>query len=138
MVLRFEFSVLSLNSMSKQIITTEKAPGAIGPYSQAVVAGGFVFCAGQIPLTSQGELVEGDIKEQTRRVLRNLRNVLEAAGSSLERVVKTTVYLSNIQNFAEFNEEYGQFFQTDYPARAVIESPHLPKGVDVEIEAIAF
>ena len=122
----------------KQVITTDQAPTAIGPYSQAVKAGGFIFCSGQIALTHQGELIEGDIKAQTRQVLKNLQAVLEEAGSCLDKVVKTTVYLSNIADFFEFNEAYGEFFVTDPPARATIESPHLPKGVLVEIEAIAF
>ena len=124
-------------SKIKQTITTLKAPAAVGPYSQAVKAGSFIFCSGQIPLTSQGELIAGDIKAQTRQALKNLQAVLEAAGLSLDNVVKTTVYLSDIQNFAEFNEAYGEFFQNEPPARAVVESPHLPKGVMVEIEAVA-
>lgn len=124
--------------MSKTTITTQNAPGAVGPYSQAVAANGFIFCAGQIPLTAQGELIEGDIKAQTRQVLQNLKAVVEAAGSSLANVVKTTCYLSNIQNFAEFNEAYAEFFGESKPARATVESPHLPKGVDVEIECIAI
>ncbi|MEK9165946.1 MAG: Rid family detoxifying hydrolase [Patescibacteria group bacterium] len=125
--------------MSKiQILATLKVPAAVGPYSQAVKAGGFAFCSGQIPLTSQGELIAGDIKAQTRQVLKNLQAVLKAAGSSLANVVKTTVYLSDIQNFAEFNQAYAEFFKNNYPARSVCESPHLPKGVMVEIEAVAY
>ena len=123
---------------NKQIITTNKAPAAIGPYSQAVKAGGFIFCSGQIALTNQGELIEGDIKAQTRQVIKNLQAVLEAAGSSLDKIVKTTVYLSDIQNFAEFNQTYAEFFRDDPPARATVESPHLPKNVLVEIDAIAI
>lgn len=118
-------------------ITTPNAPAAIGPYAQAVIANGFVFCSGQIPLDTNGVLAPDDIKAQTRQVLKNLRFVLEAAGSSLENVVKTTVYLSNIQNFAEFNEAYAEFFKEDPPARATVESPHLPKGAMVEIDCIA-
>lgn len=124
-------------SKIKQTIVAIKAPAAAGPYSQAVKAGSFVFCSGQIPLTSQGELIAGDIKAQTRQALKNLQAVLEAAGLSIENVVKTTVYLSDIQNFAEFNEVYAEFFKKDLPARSVCESPHLPKGVMVEIEAVA-
>ncbi|MFH1712637.1 MAG: Rid family detoxifying hydrolase, partial [Candidatus Jacksonbacteria bacterium] len=89
-------------SKIKQVVHTLKAPAAIGPYSQAIRAGGFIFCSGQIPLTSQGELIAGGIKAQTMQALKNLQAVLEAAGSSLDNVVKTTVYLSDIQNFAEF------------------------------------
>lgn len=124
-------------SKVKQIIATLKAPAAAGPYSHAILAGEFIFCSGQIPLTAQGELVEGDIKAQTRQVLKNLKVVLEAADSSLANVVKTTAYLSDIQNFAEFNQVYAEFFKDDYPARSVCESPHLPKGVMVEIDAVA-
>jgi len=123
--------------MSKQIVTTNNAPAAIGPYSQAVKAGKFIFCSGQIALTNQGELIEGDIKAQTRQVIKNLKAVLEAGGSSLAQVVRTTVYLSDIQNFAEFNQAYAEFFVNKPPARATIESPHLPKNVLVEIDAIA-
>lgn len=126
------------HTMSKTIITTENAPAAVGPYSQAVVAGNFVFCAGQIPLTPEGELVTNDVRAQTRQVLKNLKAVLLAAGARLEDVVKTTVYLSNIQNFAEFNEVYAEFFSENPPARATIESPHLPKGALIEIECIAL
>jgi 2-iminobutanoate/2-iminopropanoate deaminase len=123
--------------MNLKIITTTNAPKAIGPYSQGVLAGDFIFCSGQIPLTKEGELIVGDIKAQTRQAVKNLQAVLESAGSSLDRVVKTTVYLSNIQNFAEFNEAYAEFFKDHKPARATVESPHLPKGAMVEIEAIA-
>lgn len=122
----------------KTIIQTSNAPAAIGPYSQAVKANGFVFCSGQIPLTKEGILVEDNIKAATRQVLKNLKAVLEADGSSLENVVKTTVYLSNIQNFMEFNEAYGEFFKDNPPARAAVESPHLPKNVLVEIDCIAI
>ena len=124
--------------MPKSTITTKNAPAAIGPYSQGVKANGFIFCSGQIPLTPQGELIEGDVKAQTRQVIKNLTAVLEAAGCTLADVVKTACYLSNIQNFAEFNEAYAEFFGDIKPARATIESPHLPKGADVEIECIAI
>lgn len=124
--------------MNKEIIATKDAPPAVGPYSQAVKAGEFIFCAGQIPLTSQGELIAGDIKAQTRQCLKNLAAVLEAAGSSLEKIVKTTVYLSNMENFFEFNQAYAEFFAVNPPSRAIVESPQLPKGVDIEIECIAL
>ncbi|HBH46863.1 MAG: hypothetical protein A2445_03255 [Candidatus Jacksonbacteria bacterium RIFOXYC2_FULL_44_29] len=124
--------------MTKQIITTSQAPAAVGPYSQAVQANGFVFCAGQIALTPEGELLAGDIKIQTHQVIKNLATVLAAAGSSLEQVVKTTVYLSNMQNFAEFNQIYAQYFQNNFPARAVVESPHLPKNVLIEMDGVAL
>lgn len=123
--------------MSLETVTTANAPGAIGPYSQAVQANGFVFCSGQIALTKDGELLTGDITAQTRQVLRNLEAILEAAGTSVRKVVKTTVYLSSIQNFVEFNEAYAEFFKDHKPARATVESPHLPKGVLIEIDCIA-
>lgn len=122
----------------KQIITTEEAPRAIGPYSQGVVAGGFVFASGQIPLDPQtGEFVAGEIAEQTEQVLRNLTAVLEAAGSSLDRVVKTTVYLADMSDFTLMNEVYGRYFEAAPPARATIEAARLPRNARVEIEAVA-
>ena len=123
----------------KQIIQTKQAPQAIGPYSQAVRAGGFVFASGQIPLDSQtGEFVAGGVAEQTEQVLRNLSAVLEAAGTSLERVVKTTVFLADMNDFAAMNEVYGRYFSEDAPARATVEAARLPRDARVEIEAIAM
>ena len=122
----------------KQIIKTEKAPQAIGPYSQAIRAGGFVFASGQIPLDPRtGEFVEGGIAEQTEQVLRNLSAVLEAAGTGLDRVVKTTVFLADMSDFAAMNEVYGRYFSKDAPARATVEAARLPRDARVEIEAIA-
>jgi len=122
----------------KTIVSTEDAPTAIGPYSQAVVANGFVFASGQIPIEPKtGELVEGDIAAQTKQVLENLRAVLDAAGSSLGAVVKTTVYLADMAEFAAMNEVYGTFFPEASPARATVGVAALPKGVAVEIDAIA-
>lgn len=124
--------------MKKKIIGTDKAPKAIGPYSQAVVAGELVFLSGQIPLDPvSGEVVTGDIETQTERVLKNISAVLEAAGSSLEDVVKTTVYLKDMTAFPRFNECYGRFFAKDPPARATVEVSRLPKDVAVEIDAVA-
>ena len=121
-------------------ITTAKAPGAMGPYSQAIVAGELVFCAGQLgldPVTR--EIVSGDIKEQTNRVLDNLAAVLEAAGSGLDRVVKTTVFLEDISEFAAMNEVYADRFGTHRPARSTVQVAKLPgSGGRVEIECIAF
>jgi 2-iminobutanoate/2-iminopropanoate deaminase len=122
----------------KQIIKTNKAPQAIGPYSQAVRAGGFVFASGQIPLDPQtGEFVAGGIAEQTEQVLRNLSAVLEAAGTGLDRVVKTTVFLADMNDFAAMNEVYGRYFSGDAPARATVEASRLPRDARVEIEVIA-
>ena len=123
----------------KEIIKTESAPHAIGPYSQAVRAGGFVFCSGQIPIDPEtGQFVEGGIREQTDRVLRNLIAVLEAAGTGLDRVVKTTVFLSNLNDFGAMNEVYAMFFDESCPARSTIEAGRLPRDARVEIEAIAL
>lgn len=123
----------------RQIVETEKAPRAIGPYSQAVIAGGFVFASGQIPLDPQtGEFVAGGVTEQTEQVIRNLTAVLEAAGSSLESVVKTTVFLADMNDFALMNEVYGRYFRENPPARATVEAARLPRDARVEIEVIAL
>lgn len=124
----------------KSIVRTEKAPAAIGPYNQAVTANGFVFASGQIPLDPQtGEFVQGGIAEQTERVLLSLAAVFEAAGSSLHRVVKTTVFLADMNDFGEMNEVYGRFFEPgEAPARATVQAARLPRGARVEIEAIAL
>lgn len=122
----------------KKVISTAEAPQAIGPYSQAIEAGGFVFVSGQIPLIpATGELVEGSVEVQTARVLENLKVILEAAGSSLESVVKTTVYITNMDDFAKVNGIYGQYFQENPPARVCVEVSKLPKGALVEIDVIA-
>lgn len=124
--------------MERRIIHTENAPKAIGPYSQAVRTGELIFCAGQIPLDpATMKLVEGDITVQTRRVLTNLSNVLEAAGSSLSRVVKTTVFLADFNDFQAMNAVYAEFFREQPPARSTIQAARLPVGALVEIEAIA-
>jgi len=123
----------------KQIVRTEAAPQAIGPYSQAVVAGGFVFASGQIPTDpATGQFVEGGVSEQTRQVLRNLSKVLEAAGTGLERVVKTTVFLADMNDFAEMNEVYGSFFGENPPARSTVEAARLPRDARVEIDVVAL
>jgi len=126
--------------MERHIVSTEKAPKAIGAYSQAVLVScdKLVFCSGQIPIDpSTGQLSTGDIKEQTHLVLSNLKAVLEAAGSSLSKVLKITVYLKNMDDFAVFNEVYGGFFESDPPARAAVQVGKLPKDVLVEADAIA-
>ena len=123
--------------MERTVVSTADAPQAIGPYSQAITIGDLVFCSGQIPLTPDGTLVEGDIREQTRQVLTNLTGVLSAAGSSLAQVVKTTVFLADMSEFAAMNEVYSQFFPTAPPARSTVQVARLPRDVRVEIEAIA-
>ena len=121
-----------------KIISTLNAPAAIGPYSQAVVSNGFAFLSGQIPLDpATGQIVDGDITAQTMRVLENIKAVLEGSGSSLNRVVKTTVYLTDMREFAKMNEVYAGYFPQDAPARATIEAARLPRDVRVEIDCIA-
>jgi 2-iminobutanoate/2-iminopropanoate deaminase len=123
----------------RSIVRTDKAPAAIGPYNQAVVVGGtLIFTAGQIPLEASGNMVGGGIAEQTVQVLKNLQAVLEAAGSSLKQVVKTTVFLQSMDDFTRMNEIYGQYFSDSAPARSTIEVAKLPKGALVEIEAVAL
>ena len=124
--------------MSKQAISTPLAPAAIGPYSQAIRSGNLVFLSGQIPLDPQtGNLVEGDAAVQTARVLQNLSAILEYAGSSLGQVLKTTVYLRDLADFAMMNEVYARFFDDPAPARATVEVARLPRNVSVEIDLIA-
>jgi 2-iminobutanoate/2-iminopropanoate deaminase len=123
----------------KQIISTNKAPAAIGPYSQAVKAGSMVYTSGQIPLVpATGQIVEGGIEEQTRQVLENVREVLAAAGASLDHVVKTTVFIKDMNDFAAMNMVYGQYFTSAYPSRSTVEVARLPRDVKVEIEAVAM
>jgi 2-iminobutanoate/2-iminopropanoate deaminase len=122
----------------KKEVKTDKAPKAIGPYSQGIVANGFVFASGQIPIVpATGELNVGTIEEQARQVLSNLGAVLEAAGSSLNDVVKATVFLQDMNDFSRMNAVYQEFFQAPYPARAAVQVARLPRDVKIEIEAIA-
>jgi len=124
--------------MKKQV-QTDKAPKAIGPYSQGIIANGFVFCSGQIPIDpATGELITGSIEDQTRQVLTNLGAVLEAAGSSFDDVVKCTVFLQDMNDFAKMNAVYAEFFKAPSPARAAVQVARLPRDVKVEIEAIAL
>ncbi len=124
--------------MSKQIVATDKAPKAIGPYSAAVRVGNFVYTAGQIGIDpATGEVVSGGVEAETRQALTNLKHILEAAGASLDDVVKTTVFLRDINDFAKMNGVYAEFFTADYPARSAVQAAALPKGVAVEIEAVA-
>jgi 2-iminobutanoate/2-iminopropanoate deaminase len=124
--------------MKKQV-QTDKAPKAIGPYSQAIIANGFVFCSGQIPIDpATGNLIDGTIEDDTRQVLKNIGAVLEAAGSSYDDVVKTTVFLQDMNDFAKMNAVYAEFFKAPSPARATVQAAGLPKNVKIEIEAIAL
>jgi 2-iminobutanoate/2-iminopropanoate deaminase len=122
----------------REIIETKNAPSPIGPYSQAIRANGFVFVSGQIPvLPDTGSVVEGGVAEQTHQVMKNLSSILNAAGTGLGKVVKTTVFLSNLDHFSEFNQVYGEYFGDAKPARATVQVARLPKEVLVEIDAIA-
>ncbi len=123
----------------KEVIATERGPQAIGPYSQAIRANGFIFISGQIAMNpNTKQLIEGDVRAQTERAMENLKGIVEAAGSSMDRVVKTTVYLKDMNDFAAMNETYGKFFPVNPPARATVEVARLPRDVRVEIELIAL
>jgi 2-iminobutanoate/2-iminopropanoate deaminase len=123
----------------REVIATDRGPKAIGPYSQAVKANGFIFISGQIPLDPRTqELVEGDVARQTGRVMENLKGIVEAAGSSLDRVVKTTVFLKDLADFPAMNEVYSRYFPANPPARATVQVARLPRDVGVEIELIAL
>jgi 2-iminobutanoate/2-iminopropanoate deaminase len=124
--------------MEKTIISTENAPKAVGPYSQAVKVNGFVYTSGQIPIDPQtGELINADIKAAAEQCLKNLKAVLEAAGTSLEKVVKTTVFLNNMDDFKAVNEVYASYFKNEPPARSCVQAARLPLGAMVEVEAVA-
>lgn len=123
----------------REIVATETAPQAIGPYSQAIIVGDFVFTSGQIPIDPKtGVFVEGGIAEQAEQVLRNLAEVLKAAGTGLDGVVKTTVFLADMGDFAAMNEVYGRFFSSEPPARSTVEAARLPRDARIEIEVIAL
>lgn len=125
--------------MNKTIISTDKAPAAIGPYSQAIAVGDMIFTSGVIPIIPEtGELETGDIKAQAKQAIGNLINLLEAAGSNADSVVKTTVFIKDMNDFAAINEVYATFFTDNYPARSCVEVARLPKDVLIEIEAIAL
>lgn len=124
--------------MGREAISTDRAPAAIGPYSQAIRCGDLLFCSGQIPLDpATGQLVEGDLEQQTRQVMRNLVAVLEAAGTGFEQVVKTTIFLQSMDDFAEVNRIYGEYLPTPPPARSTVAVAGLPRGARLEIEVIA-
>lgn len=125
--------------MERRAVSTDKAPGAVGPYSQGILAGDFVFTSGMLALDPEtGDVVGADVGAQTRRALKNVQGIVEAAGSSLERVVKTTVFLTDIGDFPQMNSVYGEFFTSSPPARSTVEVGPLPKGALVEIDAIAL
>ncbi len=124
--------------MSMRTISTDRAPKAIGPYSQGIAASGLLFLSGQVPLDpGTGQLVQGTIQEEVTRVLENLKGVLEAAGSGLQGVVRTTVYLTNLEDFTAMNEVYARYFGEHRPARSTVQVAALPRGARVEIDAIA-
>jgi len=124
--------------VTREVLHTSEAPAAIGPYSQAIKAEGqFLFLSGQIPLNPDGTLIEGDVKAQTERILANMQAVLKKAGLSMANVVKTTIFLSNMDYFSEMNEAYGRVFANNPPARSTVAVSTLPRNVDVEIDAIA-
>ena len=125
--------------MEKQVVATAKAPGAIGPYSQGIKAGNLVFVSGCLPIDmATGQLSTGDIAEQTRHSLRNIAAILEAAGSSLDKVVKTTIFVKDLKNFQTINAAYAEFFASDAPARSCVQVAALPKNAELESEAIAL
>ncbi|MBO1004726.1 RidA family protein [Pseudogracilibacillus auburnensis] len=121
-----------------KIISTNQAPAAIGPYSQGIIVNNMFYSSGQIPLTAEGEMVSGDLVDQTHQVFKNLQAVLEAAGASLETVVKATVFIKNMDDFAAINEVYGSYFSNHKPARSCVEVARLPKDALLEIEVIAL
>ncbi len=124
--------------MQKEIVSTKNAPKAIGPYSQAVRFDNLIFVSGQIPIEPQsGEIVKGNIEEQTKQVLENLKNILEAGGSSLQNVLRTTIFLTNLDHYTTVNETYSQYFEEFPPARSTVQVSKLPKDVHIEIDAIA-
>ncbi|MDM5296651.1 RidA family protein [Bacillus pumilus] len=121
-----------------KVVQTKNAPAAIGPYSQGIIVNNMFYSSGQIPLTPAGDFLNGDIKEQTHQVFRNLQAVLEAAGASFETVVKATVFIKDMEQFADVNEVYGEYFHTHKPARSCVEVARLPKDALVEIEVVAL
>lgn len=122
----------------KKAFMTEQAPKPVGPYSQVVQVGQFLFLAGQIPLTPENTMREGDIQTQTRQVLNNLKAVLEKVGASMDHIVKTTIFLQDLNDFEAVNKIYAEYFQQPYPARSTVEAAKLPKGARLEIDAIAY
>ncbi|MCR4404825.1 MAG: RidA family protein [Candidatus Acetothermia bacterium] len=124
--------------MKRQPISTPKAPPTIGPYSQAIIADGFIFTSGQLPLDRDGNLVEGDIRAQARQCLENIKAILEAAGAGMDDLVKVTVYVTDMNDFAAINEVYASYFPKEPPARSFVQVAALPRGVPIELEGIAM
>lgn len=130
---------MSETNLGIEAIYTDKAPRPVGPYSQAIRAGCFLFISGQIPIDpSTGELVKGEIEEKTRRVLENIRAIVEKAGTTLDHIVKVNVYIRDVSLFSRFNKIYSEYFSGIKPARAVVEVSNLPVGADLEVEAVAY
>jgi len=130
--------ILIYGGVNMKVVQTNQAPAAIGPYSQGIVVNNLFYSSGQIPLTAEGIMVTGDVKEQTHQVFKNLQAVLAEAGASLETVVKATVFIKNMDEFAAVNEVYGEYFSTHKPARSCVEVARLPKDALVEIEVVAL
>ncbi|CUS96472.1 endoribonuclease L-PSP [Candidatus Chrysopegis kryptomonas] len=132
------FTITSGGKMERKVVYTEKAPKPVGPYSQAIIAGDFIFTAGQIPIDPKtNQVVQGDIKEQTKQVLENLKAVLESAGATFDDVVKVTVYMRDLNEFSAMNEVYSEYFKNSPPARTTVEVSRLPRDVKIEIDLIA-
>jgi 2-iminobutanoate/2-iminopropanoate deaminase len=135
----FLLSTISGGKMEKKVVFTEKAPKPIGPYSQAIITGNLIFTAGQIPIDpATNQVVQGDIKEQTRRVLENLRAILESVGATFDDVVKVTIYMKDLNEFSAMNEVYSEYFKNSPPARTTVEVSRLPRDVRIEIDLIAI
>jgi 2-iminobutanoate/2-iminopropanoate deaminase len=135
----FLLSTISGGKMEKKVVFTEKAPKPIGPYSQAIIAGNLIFTAGQIPIDpATNQVVQGDIKEQTRRVLENLRAILESVGATFDDIVKVTIYMKDLNEFSAMNEVYSEYFKNSPPARTTVEVSRLPRDVRIEIDLIAI
>jgi 2-iminobutanoate/2-iminopropanoate deaminase len=130
--------ILIYGGVNMKVVQTNQAPAAIGPYSQGIVINNLFYSSGQIPLTAEGVMINGDVKEQTHQVFKNLQAVLAEAGASLETVVKATVFIKNMDEFAAVNEVYGEYFSTHKPARSCVEVARLPKDALVEIEVVAL
>jgi 2-iminobutanoate/2-iminopropanoate deaminase len=131
-------TILIFGGVNMKVVQTNQAPAAIGPYSQGIIVNNLFYSSGQIPLTAEGLMVTGDVKEQTHQVFRNLQAVLTEAGASLETVVKATVFIKNMDEFAAVNEIYGEYFSAHKPARSCVEVARLPKDALVEIEVVAL